>query len=94
MPHVHFHKGFIPFTFAGLEDSKISFSHIDLDLYQCYLDALNFIYPRMTSGGVIVFDDYAAPTCKGATLAVNEFFGEENVKIMHQPNHNSYYIIK
>src|SRR5438876_647734 len=60
------HKGFIPDSFKGLENAKISFAHIDVDIYQSILDSLNFIYPRMISGGFIVFDDYGFPTCPGA----------------------------
>jgi O-methyltransferase len=38
------------------------------------LDALEFIWPRLVSGGFIVFDDYGFPTCPGAREAVDEFF--------------------
>jgi O-methyltransferase len=80
-PHVQFHKGWIPDTFVGLEHCRICFAHIDLDFYQSYLDSLNFIYPRLLPGGIIVFDDYGAPQCKGATAAVDEFFeGKEAVQ--------------
>ncbi len=67
-------KGFIPETFRGLELVKIAFAHIDLDIYKSILDSLNFIWPRLTNGGFIVFDDYGAPTCPGARAAVDEFF--------------------
>ena len=68
------HKGFIPDTFKGLEFSKISFAHIDVDIYQSILDSLDFIYPRLMTGGFIIFDDYGFPTCPGARQAVDEFF--------------------
>lgn len=75
---VQFHKGWIPDTFAGLEDMKICFAHIDLDLYQSILDALTFIYPRLSSRGVIVFDDYGFASCPGARKAVDEFFSDKS----------------
>ena len=79
-PNVVFHKGWIPDTFEGLERCKICFAHIDLDFYRSYLDALGFIYPRLVSGGIMVFDDYGAPQCQGATDAVDEFFeGKETI---------------
>jgi len=79
------HKGFIPDSFKGLDNSKISFAHIDVDIYQSILDSLNFIYPRMVSGGFIIFDDYGFPTCPGARQAVDEFFRgkPEQVLAMH-----------
>lgn len=72
-----FRKGWIPDTFVGLEKLKICFAHIDLDLYQSILDALEFIYPRLPSQGVIVFDDYGFASCPGARRAVDEFFTDK-----------------
>jgi O-methyltransferase len=69
-----FHAGFIPDTFAGLAASRIAFAHIDLDIYQSILDSLDFIWPRLTSGGFIVFDDYGFASCAGARQAVDQFF--------------------
>jgi len=74
---VAFHKGWIPQSFAGLDDLKFCFAHIDLDLYQSILDALEFIYPRMTPRGVIIFDDYGFASCPGARKAVDEFFADK-----------------
>ena len=80
------HKGFIPDSFKGLDSSKISFAHIDVDIYQSILDSLNFIYPRMTSGGFIIFDDYGFPTCPGARQAVDEFFFGKPEKPLAMPS--------
>jgi O-methyltransferase len=70
---VTMHKGWIPHTFKGLEDDRISLAYIDVDLYKSVLDCLNFIYPRLVKGGYILLNDYGAPECKGATQAVKEF---------------------
>jgi O-methyltransferase len=76
-PFVEFRPGWIPDTFAGLEDRKFCFAHIDLDLYQSILDCLAFVYPRLSSGGVVVFDDFGFPSCPGARRAVEEFFQDK-----------------
>jgi len=55
-PFIDYRKGWIPATFAGLEQRTFCFAHIDLDLYQSILDCLEFLYPRMLRGAVIVFD--------------------------------------
>lgn len=73
-PLIHLHKGFIPTTFAGLESSKISFAHVDVDIRSAILDCCAFIFPRLCIGGFIVFDDYGRPSCPGARSAVDEFF--------------------
>lgn len=69
-----FKPGFIPATFDGLDDLSLSFCHIDVDIYRSIMDSLNFIWPRLSTGGVIVFDDYGFPSCPGAKEAVDEFF--------------------
>jgi O-methyltransferase len=71
-------QGFIPHTFAGLDEHRIAFAHIDVDIYRSILDSLNFIWPRLTIGGIIVFDDYGFPSCPGARLAVDEFFADKS----------------
>lgn len=74
---IDFRKGWIPETFAGLEDARIRFAHIDVDLYQPILDSCEFIYPRLAPGAVMVFDDYGFPSCPGARAAIDEFFKDK-----------------
>ncbi|MBL6852573.1 MAG: class I SAM-dependent methyltransferase [Alphaproteobacteria bacterium] len=73
-------KGFIPDTFAGLEDRQVAFAHIDVDIYRSILDSLAFIWPRLSPSGFVVFDDYGFPSCPGARAAVDEFFADKNVE--------------
>jgi O-methyltransferase len=73
-----FHPGFIPETFTGLKAGPIAFAHIDVDIYRSVLDCLNFIYPRLSRGAVIVFDDYGFPSCPGARKAVDTFFAAKS----------------
>ncbi len=72
--NVAFHQGYIPETFAGLEESVIAFAHVDVDIYKSIIDCCEFIFPRLLSGGIILFDDYGRPTCAGARKAVDDFF--------------------
>jgi O-methyltransferase len=67
-------KGLIPDSFAGLECAQIAFAHIDVDIYKSILDCMSFVWPRLSFGGFIVFDDYGFRTCPGARAAVDEFF--------------------
>ena len=71
---VHFYRGLIPETFCGLESARISFAHVDLDIYTAVRASCEFIFPRLCVGGFMVFDDYGFPTCPGARSAVDEFF--------------------
>lgn len=69
---VSIHPGAIPQGFAGLENSKIAFVNLDVDLYWPTREALSFILPRMVPGGVIVVDDYDDPDWPGVAKAINE----------------------
>ncbi|MGH7724065.1 MAG: TylF/MycF/NovP-related O-methyltransferase [Candidatus Eiseniibacteriota bacterium] len=73
---VSIHPGWIPDTFAGLEESRIALAHVDVDLYRSVLDSARFILPRMLAGGFVLFDDYGFPSCPGARQAVDEFFAD------------------
>jgi O-methyltransferase len=74
--NVHFHPGFIPETFAGLELMSISFAHIDVDQYETTKSCCAFIFPRLCSGGVLVIDDYGRPRTIGARIGADEFFNK------------------
>jgi O-methyltransferase len=80
-PSVEINKGWIPDTFAGKDDCKIAFLHLDLDLYEGYLATLDFAWPKMVSGGIVAFDDYQAPSCLGARKAVDEFVATKGIKL-------------
>jgi len=71
---IHYHKGIIPETFASLGSLRLAFAHVDVDIYKSVLDCCEFIYPRLSSGGILLFDDYGAPSCPGARAAVDRFF--------------------
>lgn len=51
---------------------KFSFVHLDGDLYQTTADALDWFWPRMVPGGVIILDDVDWPKCPGVNRALEE----------------------
>ena len=58
---------------------KISFLHLDLDVYKPTFFALERLYEKVSKGGVILLDDYGK--VHGATKATKDFFKKENVKL-------------
>lgn len=67
------HKGEFSQSVKALPEQRFGFVHIDVDIYQSTLDCLDYFAPRLASGGVIVIDDFNAPTCPGVNRAVREF---------------------
>lgn len=78
-PHVEFRQGLFPSTAVGLEHKKFSFVYLDADLYESTRDGLNFFYPRMVPGGVILLDDYKSDTWPGVIKAVDEFCAQQGI---------------
>jgi len=59
---------------------KISLLYLDLDLEQPTYDVLNYLWEKVSSGGIIVFDEYAYHNWS-ESLGVDRFFSDKNVKI-------------
>ena len=78
-PGVSFHRGWIPAVFAQLPESRWSFVHIDVDLYEPSYACLEYFVPRLVDDGVIVCDDYGAPLFPGASRAWNRYCNERGI---------------
>lgn len=75
--------GWIPARFNEVAGKQFRVVHIDVDLYQPTRDSLEFFYPRLVKGGVIVMDDYGFETCPGATRAAEELARSQGINILH-----------
>ncbi|MFN8435244.1 MAG: TylF/MycF/NovP-related O-methyltransferase [Anaerolineales bacterium] len=71
--NVEVYKGRIQDTAHVLKDAFMHFVHLDMDIYEPTLFALQFFNDRMVHGGVILLDDYGFETCPGIERAANEF---------------------
>ncbi len=76
--NVVFHPGFFPDTAGPVRDVKFSFVYADMDIYQSTKSFLEFFYPRMVCGGVMMFDDYEWRGCPGVKKAISEFLADKN----------------
>jgi len=67
-------QGFFPDTLTDeVRQSTFALVHIDCDLYGPMKSALEFFYPRLSKGGMMLLHDYDSGTWDGATQAVDEF---------------------
>jgi len=67
-----FHMGYFPETTKNLEQKKYALVSMDADLYNPTLAGLEYFYPLMESGGVIIIHDHN-PDWPGIMQAVKEF---------------------
>jgi O-methyltransferase len=72
--NVRLYPGLFPKTAEPIAQQRFSFVHVDVDIYRSVLDCCEFFYPRLSPGGIMVFDDYGMVTCPGAKSAVDTFF--------------------
>jgi len=62
---------------------KISFAHLDGDLYDSTLDALKLIYDRLVPGAIVLIDDYGHDKYwTGVEKAATEFFMDKPEKVV------------
>lgn len=72
-PEISYRKGWIPASLAGVAEAQYAFVHIDVDLYEPTLGAIEYFYPRLAVGGAIVCDDYAFLHWPGAKRGIDEY---------------------
>ncbi len=68
------HHGLFRDTLVNISDRLFCFVHIDCDQYLSVKQCLEFFYPRMVDGGIIIIDDYGFFLTPGATKATDDFF--------------------
>lgn len=73
-------------TAKKINNNKFRFCHIDVDVYQSAKDIVDWIWPKLVIGGIIVFDDYGLIGCDGVTRFVNEERNKPNRIVIHNLN--------
>jgi len=82
--NITIHKGIFPDNSDVVKDKWFSLVHIDCDIPKCIIDCLNFFYPRMEKGGVILIHDYS--TLREVTDETNNFFSDKQEIILELSN--------
>ena len=71
---------------TALSDQQFRFSHVDVDTYESTRGVVEWLWPRLVRGGIMVFDDYGFQTCDGVTVFVNEMRTWPGCHIVHNLN--------
>lgn len=79
-PNAFIQRGYLPTVLNIVHDEIFRFVRIDVDHYWPTRWAAEFFKDRMEPGGIIEFDDYRHGECPGATKAIDEVFGRENIQ--------------
>jgi len=79
------HEGWIPGVLGSADVDRLCFVHIDVDLYEPTLATLEWLYPRLSAGGLVVCDDSGFLTCPGARRAIDEFMSGRSDPVLEPP---------
>jgi O-methyltransferase len=70
--NVEFFAGYFPESSVNVKEEQFAFVHIDADLYLPTKAALEYFYPKLSDGGIILIHD-VNHTWEGVAKAVAEF---------------------
>lgn len=77
---------------------KIMAALMDCDLYESYLQTFNFVWPRLSEGGMIYLDEYYSLKFPGARIATDEFLATKNCHLQCAPkligDFERWYVVK
>lgn len=80
---VEYYRGLFPDSTATTPDAQYSFAHFDVDLYEGTLACLEYFYPRMVPGGIMISHDYGL--LAGVEAAFTEFFADKPEPVIDLP---------
>jgi hypothetical protein len=80
--NISIYKGIFPDTAVSVKDKKFSLINLDTDLYDSTYSSLDFFYPRMQKGGIIITHDYGDLLAPGVREAFDKFFADKHEPII------------
>ena len=63
---VRFLPGWFRDTLPAAPIERLSVMRLDGDMYESTMDSLQYLYPKLSSGGYVIVDDYSVPFCRAA----------------------------
>jgi O-methyltransferase len=90
--NVRFHPGIFPQSAKGMDGVRFSLVHLDADLYSSTVAGLEFFYPRMVPGGIIITHDYS--TLPGVARAFAEFLKEKPETVIELPTTQAMIVVR
>jgi len=87
------YKGLFPEeTGHHIQDKLFKLVHLDVDIYTSYKNSLEFFYPRMVRGGIVIMDDYASGYCLGAKKAIDNFMTGKSEILIRDPLRQAHFV--
>jgi len=78
-------RGRVPEVLVGTAPERIAFAHIDLNNSSAEIAALDFLFDRLSPGGVILLDDYGWATASAQFVAERAWFASRGLALLALP---------
>jgi len=72
-------------TLAGTETGELAFVHMDLNAAKPTRAALDYVYPRLLGGAIVVFDDYGWKGLEAQRVVVEQFLADKTEDVIALP---------
>jgi len=87
-----YHAGYIPETLISDKSLKsIVYLHIDLNAAKPTLAALEFFFPKLVRGGIVLFDDYGQEAYEETKKIIDKFFSDKPGIVLKLPTSQAIY---
>jgi O-methyltransferase len=84
LKNVHILEGIFPDdTARRIDESVFCFCHIDVDVHDSAEDIFNWIWPKLSPGGIVVYDDYGCCRCQGIVDHVKKNSGLKDLRLLY-----------
>lgn len=89
-------KGFFEDSLKNFKGDAISLLNLDVDLFASYKICLETLFPKLSDGGIVTFDEYVRESFgfPGAMEAINDFFEKKKVKFVKDEYYGKFYVVK
>jgi len=84
-PQAEIVQGRIPDVFETIICESVAFVHVDLNCAAPEKAALEFFWPLLSRGGVVLLDDYAYFGCSSQTAAIDAFAAHVGAQVLSLP---------
>ncbi|MFN9560418.1 MAG: TylF/MycF/NovP-related O-methyltransferase, partial [Dolichospermum sp.] len=75
--NVKFVKGFFSETMQTIPIQNLAVLRLDGDMYESTFVVLEYLYPKLSIGGYVIFDDYGM--IEGCDMAIDDFRRQQNI---------------
>jgi O-methyltransferase len=85
-------QGKLPHSLTGYELESITFCQIDLNSAEADLTTFEYLYPLLTSGAIVIFDDYGFSRYSETQKSLDSFLMKHKKRILELPTGQGLYI--